>query len=189
MSKLAVFFPGIGYTADKPLLYYSRRIAADLGYEMRLLSYTGFPQNVLGDSDKMTECYRIALAQSRDMLADVDWNAYDEVLFVGKSLGTSIAAWIAAKNPVRDRIRLVLLTPLEETFTFPTDRAIVVTGTNDPWVGGSDSSIPSLCEKRGLPCIVIPGGNHSLETGDVDTDIQNLRWIVGELSAFLADSV
>ena len=33
MSKLAVIFPGIGYTVDKPLLHYSRRIAADLGYE------------------------------------------------------------------------------------------------------------------------------------------------------------
>ena len=33
MKKLAVFFPGIGYTADKPLLYYSRKLAAELDYE------------------------------------------------------------------------------------------------------------------------------------------------------------
>ena len=37
MGKLAVIFPGIGYTADKPLLYYSRRIAANLGYEIRTM--------------------------------------------------------------------------------------------------------------------------------------------------------
>ena len=185
MAKLAVFFPGIGYTVDKPLLHYSRRTAADLGYEIRLLSYTGFPKNVLGDSEKMTECYRIALAQSRELLADVDWNNYDEIVFVGKSVGTSIAAWIAAKSPVRDRIRMVLLTPLEETFTFPLDSAIVFTGTNDPWVGGADNCIPSLCEKRGLRCVVIPGGNHSLETADIETDIQNLQWITREMTAFL----
>ena len=36
MPKLAVIFPGIGYTAYKPLLYYSRRIAANFGYEIKL---------------------------------------------------------------------------------------------------------------------------------------------------------
>ena len=46
MSKLAVFFPGVGYTVDKPLLHYSRRIAADAGYEIKLLPYTGFPDKV-----------------------------------------------------------------------------------------------------------------------------------------------
>ena len=34
--KLAVIFPGIGYTADKPLLYFGRRIAVDCGYEIRI---------------------------------------------------------------------------------------------------------------------------------------------------------
>ena len=185
MAKLAVFFPGIGYTVDKPLLYYSRRIASELGYDIRLLSYTGFPSNVLGDSDKMTECYRIALVQTQELLSDVEWNAYDAILFVGKSVGTSIAAWFAAKSPVRDRIRMVLLTPLEETFALPTDRAIVFTGTNDPWVGGSDSPIPSICEKRGLPCVVIQDGNHSLETGDVGSDIHNLQTIMTETARFI----
>ena len=33
MKGLAVFFPGVGYHVDKPLLYYSRKIAAQLGYE------------------------------------------------------------------------------------------------------------------------------------------------------------
>ena len=40
-KKLAVFFPGIGYTVDKPLLYYSRKLAASAGYDIRLLPYTG----------------------------------------------------------------------------------------------------------------------------------------------------
>lgn len=43
MSKLAVIFPGIGYTADKPLLHYSKRIAANHGYEIRIVDYKGFP--------------------------------------------------------------------------------------------------------------------------------------------------
>lgn len=187
MKKLAVFFPGIGYTNDKPLLYYSRRLAAAAGYELRLLSYDGFPSDVLGDPDKMTACYRIALSQAQAALADVDWTSFDDILFVGKSVGTSIAAWIAAKSPVRGRIRLVLYTPLEETFSFPTDNAIVFTGTDDPWTGGADSRVPALCEKRGVPCVVIPGGNHSLETGDAEADLLHLQTIVKETRRFILE--
>ena len=72
MKKLAVFFPGIGYTVDKPLLHYSRKLVADAGYEVKLLPYSGFPQKVKGDRDKMLESYRIALAQSEEMLSDFD---------------------------------------------------------------------------------------------------------------------
>ena len=80
---------------------------------------------------------------------------------------------------------MVLFTPLEETFTFPTNQAVVFTGTNDPWVGGADSRIQSLCEKRGLRCVVIPGGNHSLETSSIETDLTSLHTIIRELEAFL----
>ena len=31
--KLVVCFPGIGYHCDKPLLYYSRKLAAAAGYD------------------------------------------------------------------------------------------------------------------------------------------------------------
>ena len=32
-EKLAIIFPGIGYHSDKPLLYYSRKLAKERGYE------------------------------------------------------------------------------------------------------------------------------------------------------------
>ena len=43
MKKLAVFFPGIGYSVDKPLMHYSRRFAADAGkiyYATMICSYS-----------------------------------------------------------------------------------------------------------------------------------------------------
>ena len=77
MKKLAVFFPGIGYTVDKPLLHYSRKLVTDAGYEVKLLPYSGFPQKVKGDRDKMLESYRIALAQSEEMLSDIGFSDYN----------------------------------------------------------------------------------------------------------------
>ena len=34
MSKTAIIFPGIGYHTDKPLLYYSKKLAAESGYHV-----------------------------------------------------------------------------------------------------------------------------------------------------------
>ena len=188
MSKLAVIFPGIGYTVDKPLLYYSRKIAGGLGYEIKPLLYGGFPGNVRGDKDKMSECYRIALEQTKEMLADTDLNAYDDILFIGKSIGTAVAANLAVQSPAGNRIRLVLYTPLEETFAFPFGAAVAFTGTDDPWVGGHESRISELCRKRNIPCFVFQGANHSLETGNPLEDIDNLLSVMKETEKFMKTS-
>ena len=183
MKKLAVFFPGIGYTVDKPLMHYSRRLAADAGFELRLLPYKGFPQKVKDDKDKTHESYLLALSQSREMLADVDFSAYDVILFIGKSIGTIVAAEIASQCPVVDRVHFVLYTPLEGTFAFPLGDAIAFTGSSDPWV--RKDSIPALCEQRDIPCHVIPHANHSLETGDVKEDIEALERIMKKTRKFI----
>ena len=73
LHKLAVIFPGIGYTADKPLLYFGRRIAVEYGYEVRIMDYKGFPPKVKGDRNRMEESFFIALRQAEEMLAGVDF--------------------------------------------------------------------------------------------------------------------
>lgn len=183
MKKIAVFFPGIGYTVDKPLLHYSRRLAADLGYQIRLLPYTGFPEKVRGDRSKMVESYKIALEQSRQMLADIDFTECEDVLFIGKSIGTIVSAQIASECSVP--IRQVFYTPLEDTFRFPVETAITFTGAADPWVGMEKSRIRELCKERNIDCIVIPDANHSLESTDLQQDIKNLIMIMEKTADFI----
>ena len=207
LHKLAVIFPGIGYTADKPLLYFGRRIAVEYGYEVRIMDYKGFPPKVKGDRNRMEESFFIALRQAEEMLAGVDFTEYDDIVFIGKSIGTIVAAKIAADSPAKARIRQVLYTPLEDTFRFPIGEAIAFTGDDDPWVGkensripgeaiaftGDDdpwvgkenSRIPALCKERGIPCRLVPHANHSLESKDVFADMKELRKVMKETEAFL----
>lgn len=161
MKKLAVFSPGIGYTVDKPLMYYSRRQASALGYEIRLLPYGGFPDKVKGDRDKMVKSFDMAWSQAQSMMADWNLEDFEEMLFIGKSVGTIVAAAVASQSRVKDRIRLVLYTPLEETFSFPLEDAVVFTGWGDPWVGKEKSRIPELCRERGITCYMYQDANHS----------------------------
>lgn len=185
MKKLALLFPGIGYTADKPLLYYSRRIAAALGYEVLPLRYSGFPKAPKDDPEKLKACFALAQAQTEEQLKALRLSDYGEIVFIAKSIGTVAAAAQAAQSAVRERIRFVLFTPLEETFRFPLGEAAAFTGGADPWVGGGESRIPALCRERDIPCLVIPGANHSLETGSPLEDLQNLMTVMRRTRDFL----
>ena len=183
--KLAVFFPGIGYTVDKPLMHYSRRIAEKLGYEIRLLPYTGFPEKRPGDTAYMEQAFELAYAQSLEMLSGLDLAAYEDILFVGKSIGTAVAARIAAESPEKDRIRLLLYTPLQATFAYPVGQALAFTGTKDQWTSPVTPGIAEICEEKRIPCVEIPDANHSLECGDVIRDIENLRGIMEKTQEFI----
>ena len=71
MKKLAVIFPGIGYTAEKPLLYYAGKLAKEHGYETVNVAYSGFPEKVKGDRAKMEESFRIVMKASKKMLKEL----------------------------------------------------------------------------------------------------------------------
>lgn len=188
MKKLAVFFPGIGYTLEKPLLYYSRKLAKQHGYEIKTVPYENLPEMIRGNREKMEEAFKLALGQTREALEDVELRSYDEVLFVGKSIGSIVAAKLAQEEGAVP-IRLLLYTPLEDTFSFGLSGdgpgVLVFSGTEDPWVGGKDSRIARKCYEKHIRCISLDGANHSLETGDVLQDLEYLKLVMQMTDKFL----
>lgn len=181
-TKLAVFFPGMGYTNDKPLLYYSRKMLDAQGFETKLLTFSGFPKKDKNNEKKMLKAFQIALSQAEEQLADMTWEQYEEILFIGKSIGTAAAANIA--DQLKKPVRQVIFTPLEMTFANTVQDAIVFTGSADPWV--PKGRIPELCVERNIPCHIVEQGNHSLETGDWKVDLETIRRVMTEVEAFLA---
>ena len=185
MSKLAICFPGIGYHCDKPLLYYSRSLARELGYkEYKNISYRYEGKNIRGNQAKMREAYEILFQQAEEELKDIDWSAYDEILFVSKSIGTVIAASYAKKYGLTG-VKQVLYTPLTETFSFAPEKAIAFIGTADPW--SSAGEIIQLARKKRLPLHVYDDSNHSLECGDTERNIEILKDVMEKKKEFLAE--
>ena len=182
MTKgLMVLFPGIGYTCDKPLLYYAAKLGRAAGYEVVTVPYGNFPPKVKGDQKKMKDSFDIALEQSRQMLGAVPWEGYGDIVFVGKSVGTIVAMAYAKEKGLS--VRGILLTPLKETFQFASENCIALHGTSDPWA--EDGEIEEGCRKAGIPLHLFENANHSLETGDVDTDLTYLKRAVAISRAFL----
>lgn len=179
--KLAVLFPGIGYHCDKPLLYYAAKLAKTEKYEVLPVPYTGFPEKVQGNMDKMRECLDIAWSQTNELLKCVDFSAYNNILFIGKSIGTIVGSAYAKENGFD--VHSILLTPLADTFRYVCGNAIAFHGTADPWA--ETDAIMEACRERSIPIYLTEGANHSLETGDVRRDVGILRDTIQRIETFI----
>ena len=182
--RLAVLFPGIGYHCDKPLLYYAAKLAGAAGYEVLRINYAGFPEKVRGDGEKLRQCVEIAWEQACAALSQVNWAAYGDILFIGKSIGTLVASRYALEKGLT--ARHVLLTPLTETFRFVTGTALAFHGTADPWADTAE--IVAAAGEKGVPIHLTEGANHSLETGDVPRDVRTLEETVVRMNAFMSET-
>ncbi|MBD5549753.1 MAG: alpha/beta hydrolase [Lachnospiraceae bacterium] len=185
MTKTAVYFPGIGYHCDKPLLYYSRSIASKLGYEdSRNVNYTYNAGNIRGNDEKMKEAYEELFSQTEAELADIVWADYDDVLFISKSIGTIIAASYAEKYGLK-HARHILYTPLTQTYLFAPDHAIGFIGTADPW--SNTDEIIRLSNINHIPLTVYDGCNHSLECNDTLKNLEILKDVMQRTTDFCKD--
>ena len=181
MKKIACLFPGIGYTCDKPLLYYSGKMLRSLGWEVIPVAYSGFPAGAKGDAEKMERCAELALKQTEDILKGTDWSSCAEILFVGKSVGTVACSAYAERHGLS--CRRVLFTPVEATFRCAGGPAVAFHGTADPWA--ETGMVRRRCRQAGIPLHETEGANHSLETGDTDADIRELRKVMKAVRAFV----
>lgn len=180
-TRLAVLFPGIGYTCDKPLLYYGGRLAAFCGYELKTVPYGNFEPGIKGNPKKMEKAFASALQQAEEILREVDF-ADRELLFLSKSIGTAVAAAYAKRHGLR--VKSVSFTPVEQTFLFAEGEGIMFHGTADPW-GKDSAQIRESCERIGQRMYLVEGANHSLETGNVETDIRNLQTVMARVKDFI----
>lgn len=179
--KLAVIFPGIGYHVDKPLLYYSKKIAEKYGYKTVPVPYGNFPSGVKGSAKKMEDSFYSALAQTEGILKDTDFAAYEEILFLSKSVGTAVAAAYGQNHSLTTRN--IYYTPVGPSFPLMNQPGIVFHGTKDGWV--ETALVKEECKRRGLPLYIIEEANHSLETGDVRKDLVNLQFIMEKTEAYI----
>lgn len=184
--KLAVIFPGIGYHSDKPLLYYSKKVAQRAGYEIMDLLYSDLPYVDKGNIDSMRKAQNAAYEQINKQLEKVDFSKYESVLFISKSLGTVLASRYAGNHDMKNVVHLCY-TPVEDTFEglMKAGRGYVFHGLSDPWCSSSTvySCMNALTENYNL--ITFEGANHSLETGDTEEDILIIQKIVNFIVTFL----
>lgn len=211
--RIVFVFPGLGYHADKPLLYHAGKLARELGYDAVIrIAYGGFAWGVKGNPEKMREAFESALAQAEEIAqreagrilqetgtgpaAGQDQtqetsslaallSGADDILVLSKSIGTAVAAAFQQRHSIS--ARNIYFTPVRESFLFiPVGSGIVFHGTADSWAETED--IRCGCEDLDLPLYVTEGADHSMETGNTDADLSILREIMGSCAQYLLSS-
>ena len=76
-KRLAVIFQGIGYHCDKPILYYSRKLAKEQEYkEIISLEYSYTEKNIRGNEKRMKEVFDVLYQQAEKQLTFQNMKTY-----------------------------------------------------------------------------------------------------------------
>ncbi len=188
-ERLAVLFPGMRYTVDMPLLYYTSRLLVSTGADALLVDYRYHEDpTFMADVEQerarrmtsdVTAACRVALSQ----------RSYRDVTIVGKSLGTLAMAHLLSTETKLSTARAVWLTPLLRNENLRAQiktwrgKSLFVIGTADP---DYDEKLLGEVETatRGKS-LVIEGGDHSLEIeGDFFASLQALEKVLRAVRRF-----
>ena len=182
-KKLAVFFPGVGYNCDKPLLYYTKKLAKEHGFQILDISYGEFPKVDIRKNLELI--FSQALEAAKRQFEKVDFSEYETVLFVSKSVGTAVSA-TCQKDLIKDRgtrFCNVYMTPVTASLKMLTGEGIIFSGTGDDWV--QEGEVERWCDEHNYPLHSIEDANHSMETGDTIRDLEILKNCMSTFSSYL----
>ena len=176
-SKLAVIFPGVGYNKDRPLLYYTARLATKHGYDVIKVDFSGieWDKETLKDPKKLEKILEFCLDRTKEAVKDIDINSLKDVVFISKSIGTVVSSAYAYNNDLD--VKQVFFTPLPYIDSYVRPRkGLVFYGTADPYA--DPEIIAEICRKYDLDTTSVDGANHSLETEDTIHNIDIIKEVM-----------
>ncbi|UCH03844.1 MAG: hypothetical protein JSW05_09650 [Candidatus Thorarchaeota archaeon] len=189
-DRLAVVFPGRGYTAQAPLLYYTISSLLHNGINVLSIDYQ-YIDNPVFESlerdeqmkwlyDDVESAYEVALDEVESRL---------EIL-VGKSLGTIAIGRILDSCPESTACKVIWHTPLllmpEVTQQIEKHRpeSIFVIGTADPHY--DENILARLVEATNGEAVVVDDANHAMEVpGGVNDSLWAMERIVDSVGEFV----
>lgn len=170
MGKRIVFsFPG-KRGEEIPLLYFGAKFYVDQDYEKVYIQHPA-------SGNGLEEVYENAKA----ILSSYNLSEYEDIVFVGKSMGTVVACKL--KEELQIDASLVLFTPLMDTLPYmKADNRVVLAaaGDNDRFLEWE--VLRDHCERENVPYYIEPGVGHAMEVkDDLAKNLQVLSNVIGRL--------
>ncbi|MEG0439489.1 MAG: alpha/beta family hydrolase [Solibacillus sp.] len=188
-ATICVMLSGTGYTYEKPLLYYSTMQMIEADYDLVQIHYSYdsscFKMNPL-------DFINIIIEDVDSVITEVfSTKKYEQVIFIGKSLGTLPIAFKYSKAAYFQDAKLILLTPLlqiegfHESVMESQKDILMIIGTEDVYY--IKESVDALRHKGNVNLIEIDGANHSLEIEPTNTkeSLIVMEQVMKELNKFL----
>lgn len=188
-SKLALLLPGIRYTNDAPLLYFSRTLLLAQGYDVLAVDYQyGFDerfQSLPADAREKWMREDLEAVQGRINQGE----QYESVVVVAKSLGTILTSRLFAAG-LNKPLRVVWLTPVlsdegvTRTLASLEQPSLLVIGTADRHYDAE--TLKGVRQNGAVRVREVDGAGHRLEIeGDTQSSIKILGEYVSELHSFV----
>jgi hypothetical protein len=181
--SLAILFPGLRYTCDKPLLHYTTFALSTLGMDVLQL----WPE--------YTRTEFASLSQAEQVLSNVEdgrsalqagqgQRSYNQLVLVGKSIGTlTMALLIGQGDTSFAQAATIWLTPLlnlpmvAQAAQSLQGRALIAGGSGDATF--DPQVLQAVRARPGLKILEFEAANHSLEIpGDPQRSVQYLGELV-----------
>ncbi|WP_053361000.1 hypothetical protein [Bacillus sp. FJAT-27251] len=190
-QRVCFMFSGIGYTYDKPILYYSTMTMLQNNYDVVHFHYS-YGENIL--KLPLEEITTIISNEVNPIVSGILANKqYEEKVFLGKSLGTIPIINGFMRNHRYMNSKMVLLTPLLkfdsifETLLNSNHSAFITIGEKDPHY--SPDKVQAFENKTNIKIQTVSNANHSLDLDPFDTllSISALEEVMKSLGEFLKD--
>ncbi len=165
MKNLAVIFPGLDYSLEKPLLYYAGKSVRNFGFEVVEVTYGKLPE---GDRQKALD---YALLAANVAVNKISFEAYDNIFFISKGNGTAVAGSIL-QNMIQ-KVYHILFAPINDAVSSFSEDCLVFTSSKDDTI-----HIDEVMKRHGeiaFELHVSKEADHNLELGDALKDIFMLR--------------
>lgn len=178
-KKVCFMFQGRGYHYNFPLFYYSRMVVLEHQYDVVQIHYDYKSQKGDLSYEQFTA---IMMDDIQPVLDEVlETGKYNEIVFLGKSLGTIPIAGDIMYREQFQQSKMILLTPLikqENLFSSllnSNHEGLIVIGDQDPHY--DSIRIEQLTENTRFQVEVILGGDHSLDVEKNNT-MESLKSLI-----------
>lgn len=168
-KKLVVSFPG-NRGAEIPLLYFGAKHFEDEGYEKIFL----YHPDLKGCDFESIYDY------AKKEIKKLNLNGYEDVVFIGKSIGTVTACKIKEELGLA-AVSLILLTPLLRTLPYiHKDNKILLVAAGDRDRYLDSEKMIKKCKSEGVRYYVEKGVGHRMEAaGDLSRNLAVIENVIG----------
>ncbi len=189
-NKLALIFPGRGYTTQAPLLYYTARTLLNMGYNVLNINYNYGDTSDFNNSSKPEQMKWIITDTSAAYESARKKIDADVEILVGKFLGTIALSHLLNNYPETRQMKTIWHTPLilsedvQDAIRTHSSRPLLVIGTRDPHYDAS--VLEDLLQTTDGVGKVIKDGNHGMEVpSGPQTLLEVMIEIVKEMTTYI----
>ena len=190
-DDIILVFAGFGYTLDQPYLYYSIRLATELGFKCIGfdLQYYANTRFLKLNEKEQDEYFENDIASIENFIKNNDLNKTK--IAIGKSLGTTIISRLIKNEVLNKQCDYVLFTPgTEWNNIIP----IITNNESRTFIVGSKAdknyiveNLNKIYNRKNIIVNELKNENHSLETLEVINDIGTLHKIMSNIKKYIEE--